>query len=102
MTADDLMERLARANPVPDVESWAVWIPEGEDWRLIPSERVRRCARPWCPTTAIVELNRGPFRRDRRDAWWAYCAEHMYGRRIIADRIYVKVRRGSPAHEAAG
>jgi hypothetical protein len=63
-------------------------------WRLQPAERhERRCryaigsvgnVRVYCRRPAVVELNRGRYapgtRGTRRDAWWAYCGDHLYGR----------------------
>jgi hypothetical protein len=50
-------------------------------WRL--ATRGRRCRMP-----GAAELNRG-YRtsQGRKDAWWAYCAAHMYGRWIEDGRI---------------
>lgn len=59
------------------------------DWRL---EVGGTCRRPRCGQPAIAALNRGwvsyrtrPPRR--RDSWWAYCAEHLYGHWIEDGQI---------------
>ncbi len=55
-------------------------------WRL--ATRGRRCRMPGCHDVGAAELNRG-YRtsQGRKDAWWAYCAAHMYGRWIEDGRI---------------
>jgi hypothetical protein len=52
-----------------------------------------------CREVAVVELNREKWRPGRYawvegrasgkvPCWWAYCAEHMYGRWLEDGRIY--------------
>lgn len=59
-------------------------------WRLITERTFRGCR--WgsgpghqaCGAAAVAELNRGRHLRvgGRVDSWWAYCADHLYGRWI--------------------
>jgi hypothetical protein len=77
--------RQHRAAKVPDLDP---------TWRLQPAERhERRCryavgsrahVRVYCGKPAVAEMNRGRYapgaRTTRRDAWWAYCGDHLYGR----------------------
>ena len=55
-------------------------------WRL--STRERQCRMQRCSNPAVAELNRG-YRTSngRKDAWWPYCAIHMYGRWIEDGRV---------------
>jgi hypothetical protein len=44
-----------------------------------------------CPAEPVAELNRrrNDWHGGRTlDAWWAYCAEHMYGRWVEAGRVW--------------
>jgi hypothetical protein len=60
----------------------------GNDWRLVIGEK--RCrllqARKACGAPAVVEVNRA--QHGRRDNWWAYCGDHMFGRWIEDGRIW--------------
>jgi hypothetical protein len=58
------------------------WVPDGEDWRPATTAEnlTRECRRPRCHGAPVVALNRG-WRGQVR--WWLYCADHMYGRRIV-------------------
>ncbi len=65
------------------------WVPDPR-WRLVTVEKACRHmdgkSHHKCPNPAVAELNRGRYNnRDRRrdDWWWPYCAEHLYGHRII-------------------
>ena len=57
-------------------------------WRLTNGKRCRAGSSRYataCGAPSVAELNRG--RRNwrlgkRTDSWWAYCAEHMFGRWI--------------------
>jgi hypothetical protein len=67
------------------------WVDEPTEgwhgWRPIPPGRDRLCA--YCHVQpAVAELNRQQrLHEGVRDAWWAYCALHLYGRRMIGNRI---------------
>ena len=58
-------------------------------WRVLHPNKKRRCR--WleghplriCPNEAVAELNRG----SRYEIWWAYCADHMFGRNIINGKV---------------
>jgi hypothetical protein len=54
------------------------------DWVLMDgTEKANRCRymvnRKGCGRPAVARLNRAG-RRDPGPLWWAYCAEHLYGR----------------------
>lgn len=73
-----------------------VWVPD-KRWRIRSNESGwRRCrdvsGRPLvhCPNMAVAE-----FRRSH--GWWAYCGEHLYGRRIETGEVLVDVHPESPA-----
>ena len=59
------------------------WRP-ASGWRLLPLDTTRPCrfmeGKPlkWCRAKAVAEFQRGY----KRKAWWPYCADHLYGRRI--------------------
>lgn len=73
---------MARPEPpyeAPEGWSWAAQ--PAQNWRLVTNRRCRRLLggpRRGCGVPAVAELDRGYT----RPAWWAYCAEHMYGRWI--------------------
>ena len=57
----------------------------GKRCRAGSSRYVKACGAP-----AVAELNRGRHNWQfgkRTDSWWAYCAEHMYGRWIEDGRV---------------
>ncbi len=68
--------------PLPAGHRWAPTF--DEDWRLVVNLD-RRCRanaghkHRGCGAPAVAELNRS---RTDRPMWWAYCADHMYGRWI--------------------
>lgn len=80
------------ANDRPTAGFRVVWTSEGDfrPWRLAePKEAAeRKCRRPGCQGVPVAALNRG-FERDgrRRDSWWLYCGEHLYGRRIRDGKV---------------
>lgn len=43
------------------------------DWRLVNN---KNCRRPFCLFRSVAEFRRG------KSGWWAYCADHLYGRWI--------------------
>jgi hypothetical protein len=81
-----------------------VWIPD-RDWR-VPS-RYTRCRRRltnahsqglvMCPNPPVADLNRA--HGANRSSWWAYCALHLYGRRVVGDAVLISVNKDSPAAE---
>lgn len=85
--------RLARPQPPPDtpfdmsapLEPGYRWElqPAGEGWRIArESERTsRRCRRPGCQNAPAAALHRG------RGGWYLYCADHLYGRVIVAGAV---------------
>lgn len=62
-------------------------------WRLTTGKRCRSGSSRYvkaCGAPAVAEFNRG--RSDKRlhartDSWWAYCAEHMFGRWVEDGRV---------------
>ena len=71
------------------------WLEESlTDWRALPPGSTARCryAAPTrgyrCPNVAVAELRRG--RKQVR--WWAYCADHLYGRRVEGGKVLLAVR----------
>lgn len=60
------------------------WAPDGyehvvsvdEDWSVEPQTSTPTCRRPTCSNAPVAWLRRGMA----RPQWWAYCADHMYGR----------------------
>jgi hypothetical protein len=70
-------------------------VAEGEDWRLVAAYVIRRCRagagyrHTACGKPAVAETRRRVARTTApvRFVWWAYCAEHLYGRWIEGDRI---------------
>lgn len=82
--------------PAPEGTAFAWRADTGEgfglEWSTEP-EKVdgKRCrfgasrARPACGEPAVAALNRG--KRDR-PRWWAYCAEHLFGRVLVDGVVY--------------
>lgn len=72
----------------PEMFGWEA--KPSREWRTLPAETRKRCRRRLigrvaadgsyrtCQEPAVAELDRGR----RRPMWWAYCADHMYGRWI--------------------
>lgn len=65
-----------------------VGVVAGPEWQARGYGRACRAgagrAGPGCGQPAVACLNRGISTRTwgRRNSWWGYCAEHMYGRWI--------------------
>ncbi len=60
-------------------------------WRLGSQKRCRWVVgTPYarCQNQAVAELIRG------RGGWWAYCGEHLYGRRIANGQVEWEVMGG--------
>lgn len=71
------------------------WVAD-TSWQLLLEDENRRCRMKNCEAQAVAML-----RRERRSksgfAWWAYCGQHLYGRKI-EDGV-VKFRRLVPKGE---
>ena len=81
-----------------DVEQ-RVWV-EDRSWHLGGDGRT--CRMIHCPNEAVAWVYRrrnnyvyGGWSQTR----WYYCANHLYGRRIVDDQIELQVAAGSPAAE---
>jgi hypothetical protein len=76
---------------------------EDADWKLVvgADEPGRRCrymtGRTQCGAPAVAALHRGP---NASGSWWAYCADHMYGRWIDDGVVLQWVLRPTGAVEA--
>jgi len=60
-----------------------IWVPD-DGWIALGADTTFQCRmidgplRRRCPNKAVAQLQRG-----RRNAsWWAYCQDHLYGRRL--------------------
>lgn len=67
------------------------WVEEpAGKWRLVDEdEKGRPCrasARKKCHGEVVAALFRG-HPGERGGAWWRYCKDHLYGRRIVDGRI---------------
>lgn len=71
-----------------------VWVEDG-DWRLLPVASTKKCRMVRCPNRGVAELLRSWGRTPGR--WWAYCPDHMYGRRIHCGRVEIQVHPDSDA-----
>lgn len=82
-------------------EADRVWVEE-RCWRLMPEGEAQRCryveGKPLrgCGALAVAKLLRVGSRTPR-GRWWAYCGEHLFGRRINGDRVEVSVHPDSLA-----
>jgi hypothetical protein len=72
-----------------------VWV-EDRGWR-VPSG-YSKCRQIRCPNPPVADLSRHSYAR-QADYWWAYCASHLYGRRIRDGKVMFPVAPGSPAAE---
>ncbi len=77
-----------------EAESGIVWVRDN-DWVRLPSPRRCRCRGKDYATCK----NSAEFGLKRRNGLWAYCEEHMYGRRIRNGIVEVQVWADSPAVE---
>lgn len=74
-----------------------VWVPDRR-WttepEIIDGKRCRMKVGkgPTCRRPAVAALA-------RRNGWWCYCEEHLYGRKIEDGVVLVEVAAGSPAAE---
>ena len=62
------------------------WVTD-PDWSMVPAlVQDKRCRHGGgfhnkaCGRPAVAALKRS---RGRRPSWWAYCEEHLYGRRLV-------------------
>lgn len=81
--------RPAPPHPAPAGYRWVVF--EAPDWRLL-QQTTKRC-RNWrahrrVSPLAVAELKRHRWTYGRNvPEWWAYCADHLYGRWVDAGRV---------------
>jgi hypothetical protein len=58
-------------------------------WRISEDTPVKRCrytaSGHRCEADAVAKIQRGR----KREQWWHYCADHMFGRRISGRRVWV-------------
>ncbi len=79
-------------------QEW-VWVPDGQ-WRLLGAGDTWRCRRR-CGAFAVAQLLRSRVHRvpgglaTRSPQWWAYCVDHLYGRRIANGQVEVEVHPNS-------
>ena len=73
----------------PDPAQSETWVP-ALGWRAPADDIFAQCTftlskpRRRCPQIAVAEYNRRRYTvRGAVDVWVAYCAAHLYGRRII-------------------
>lgn len=63
-------------------------------WRIQVGDRCRRrlpgVQQRTCGNLSVAALDRGhqPPGRERRESWWAYCPEHMYGKWIEHGQVW--------------
>ena len=79
-------------------EQW-VWVEDRAWVALSPAVQLLeawRCCRgaKSCPGRVVARLERSGH---KRRAWWFYCADHLYGRRIEDGRVWLKVHPASAA-----
>jgi hypothetical protein len=70
---------------------WVVF--EDPDWRLLEGQHTKRC-RNWrahrgAGPLAVAELKRHRWTHTGRRVpqWWAYCADHLYGRWVEGGHV---------------
>ena len=75
-----------------------VWV-EDRSWVLLGQYTSLKCR--WrsghplvkCLNRVVAEVMRGR----RRQTWWVYCSDHLYGRRVVDGRVETPVHPDSPA-----
>lgn len=72
------------------------WV-DDDDWKILSEQDSRKCSMRRCTATAIAMLRRKHKRFASGFAWWAYCGQHLYGRKI--ENGVVKYRRLVPKRE---
>ena len=64
------------------------------DWRLVEG---KRCRQPLCPQPSVAELARTAtmYRKGgaEQTRWYAYCADHLYGRWIEDGQVMHRILR---------
>jgi hypothetical protein len=80
--------------PTPTELCGRVWI-EDRDWRCVASYSGKKCRFRGCAHKAVAEMAR-QYQGGKRH-WWAYCEEHLYGRRVGRDRVETEVSADSLA-----
>jgi len=81
---------LAGRTPAPDGYHFEAR-PEGSDWRLATGLYVRCRSGRGCTGEVVAELNRARVNWRNgtvSSTWWAYCAEHMYGRWVEDGKVW--------------
>jgi hypothetical protein len=75
---------------MPDAMPDMVWV-EDRSWRT-PSQYTR-CRMQGCSQPPVADF----FRTGRRSSWWAYCADHLFGRKIEGGKVLHGVHPESDA-----
>ncbi len=79
------------------IDEELVWV-EDREWR-VPSRHLKcRWGGRWssCPNPPVADLERRTYPAGDSQ-WWAYCGEHLFGRRLRDGKVELAVRRDSPA-----
>lgn len=85
-TAKTPKQIAAESREVPDGYE-LVAVPD-KSWRLQSGKRCRSGAAPGrhaCARPSVAEFKRGS---KQYPSWWAYCADHMYGRWIENGQVW--------------
>jgi hypothetical protein len=84
--------------PPDDQPGYEWYAAVDEDWRLLPDDTSKHC-RYWQghrdhPVLADAEFQRHRWMAGgRTPVWWAYCADHLYGRWIEDGLVWSWRRR---------
>lgn len=76
----------------PPPDGWTVTWQADERCRpaTVGEHRNRKCRRPRCGGKPVMAL-------ERSSGWWLYCAEHLYGRRIVNGVVESRLLRKDEA-----
>jgi hypothetical protein len=74
-----------------------VWVPD-LGWRVLGAGETKRCRQPSCSLPACAEMMRRSYAR-KKAYLYAYCEDHLYGRRLENNTILTQVASDSPAAE---
>ena len=88
------MRAAVRNVPPSELSTWdppkgwsVIWKADARCRPTTPGEHDNRlCRRPGCHGKPVMALQRS-------NGWWLYCAEHLYGRRIVNGVVEQRILR---------
>ena len=75
-----------------DQTNWP-WVEEDARWRVLRPWVKKLCRMRGCRAPAVAELDRSHLAKGVY--WWAYCPDHLYGRRVVCGKVACQVHPDS-------